>query len=85
MPKFSLSDQLRAAIEIVGERHSAIASGASIQPATLSRFMNGQGGLSSESIDRLCRYLDIVIASSREWQKRDRIYEMWRAGTLPPR
>jgi len=81
---FELSKQLRAAVQLIGDRQSDIARGAGIQPATLSRFLSGQSGLSSDSIDRLCKYLGIVVVSLREWQRRDRVYKSWRAGTLQP-
>ena len=79
---YNLSDQLRAVIRLSGERQSSIASGAGIQASTLCRFVRGQGGLSSAVIDRLCRYLGIVVVGSSEWERRDRVYQAWRAGTL---
>ena len=80
----TLSDQLRAAINLTGERQSHLARGSGIGASTLSRFKAGKSGLSPEAIDRLTRYLNLRIVSMREWDKRDRVWQSYVRGELVP-
>jgi transcriptional regulator with XRE-family HTH domain len=81
---FDLSAQLRAAIQLSGERPARIAAGSGITPSSLSRFMAGKMKLSSNAIDKLTRYLNLTVVSRREWEKRERMYQAWRTGKLSP-
>lgn len=81
--RYDLSAQLRAAIELSGERSIRIAEGSGIPPSSLSRFMAGKIKLSSNAIDKLTRYLSLYIVSAREWEKRERIFQAWLNGSLP--
>lgn len=49
----TFTDQIRKCIETCGRTRYAIAIEAGIQQATLSRFMNGKGGMSMEGLDAL--------------------------------
>jgi transcriptional regulator with XRE-family HTH domain len=56
-----LSDQIRQAIETCGKTRYLIGQDTGIDQATLSRFMNGKGGLSIPVLDRLGEYLGLNI------------------------
>ncbi len=79
---YKLSDQLRVVIRLSGEKHSDICRGAEIQPATLSRFVSGQAGLSFGAIDRLCEYFGVWVISRKEWDRRERLWRMYKDGLL---
>ena len=79
---YDLSAQLRAAIQLSGERPVRIAEGSGISPSSLSRFMTGKLKLSSNAIDKLTRYLNLRVVSVREWERRERIYQAYRSGEL---
>lgn len=51
------SDQLRRLIETSGESRYAICKATGLQQATLTRFMQGKGGLSVEGLDKLAGHL----------------------------
>jgi transcriptional regulator with XRE-family HTH domain len=54
MAKQRFSDALRRAIEQSEKTRYRISKETGIAEAVLSRFMHGKGGLSVESIDRIC-------------------------------
>ena len=54
-------DQIRAAIEASDATRYRIAKDVGIPQPQLSRLMAGQSGLSLESLERLCKYLDLEI------------------------
>ena len=56
-----LSGQLRHAIDGCGKSRYVISQDTGIDQATLSRFMNGKGGLSIPILDTLADYLDLDI------------------------
>jgi transcriptional regulator with XRE-family HTH domain len=60
-----LSEQLRAAIDASEMTRYRIALEAEIDHATLSRFMNGKGGLSVDSMDRLGECLGLELVAKR--------------------
>ncbi len=64
-----LSDQLRAAIDASEMTRYRIALEAEIDHATLSRFMNGKGGLSVDSMDRLAETLGLELVARRPAKK----------------
>ena len=62
MPKrLSLSEQIRRAIESSSQSHYRICKEAGVDKATLSRFMTGERGLTSQSMDRLADYLGLEL------------------------
>jgi transcriptional regulator with XRE-family HTH domain len=62
----SFSDQIRAAVDGSGLSRYRICKDVGIAQATLSRFMNGKGGLSMDSLDRLAALLNLrIVADGR--------------------
>jgi transcriptional regulator with XRE-family HTH domain len=59
-----VSDQLRKAIGDSGESLCQIAGGSGVNDGILSRFMRGQRGLTTKSVDRLCEYLGLELRES---------------------
>jgi len=61
--KRQLSDQIREAIEQAGVTRYRIGQETGISEAALSRYVNGERGLSTRSIDKLADYLgwEIVV------------------------
>ena len=58
----TFSDQIRRAIDDSGLPRSEICREIDAHEAVMSRFMNGQGGLSIRSIDLLMKLLGLTIA-----------------------
>jgi plasmid maintenance system antidote protein VapI len=58
-----LSDEIRAAVNSSGLSRYAIAKALGIAESTMSRFMNGKGGLSMDYIDRLGELLGLHIVA----------------------
>ena len=56
-----LSDEIREAVNASGMSRYAIAKSLGIAESTMSRFMNGKGGLSMEFMDRLAELLGLHI------------------------
>ena len=56
-----LSDEIRDAVNASGMSRYAIAKTIRIAESTMSRFMNGKGGLSMDFIDRLAELLGLHI------------------------
>ncbi len=67
----SFSDQIRRAVDRSGFSRYRIWQEIGIDQAVMSRFMNGQGGLSIKSLDRLAKLLGISIAVKKA-RKRER-------------
>jgi plasmid maintenance system antidote protein VapI len=63
-----LSDEIREALAASGMSRYAIAKALGIAESTLSRFVNGKGGLSMEYLDRLGELLGlhIVVTPSKK-------------------
>ena len=70
MPKkkqrLSLSDELRQAIERSGVSRYSIWQQTGIDQGSLSKFMDGERGLSIESIDKLAELLGLHIVAKPE-------------------
>jgi transcriptional regulator with XRE-family HTH domain len=62
----TMSDQLRRIIDESGLSRYRIAKDIGLDESTLSKFYNGQGGLSMEVLDRLGKYLDLRITAGRK-------------------
>ena len=58
-----LSEQLRRAILDAPMSRYAISQATGVHEAALSRFVNGQAGLSLDSIDKIGGYLGLRIVS----------------------
>jgi transcriptional regulator with XRE-family HTH domain len=56
-----LSDEIRRAVDASGRSRYAICKALGLAEATMSRFMNGQGGLSMDSLDALADLLGLNI------------------------
>lgn len=56
-----LSDEIKDAVNASGMSRYAICKALGIAEATMSRFMNGKGGLSMDFIDRLAELLGMHI------------------------
>ena len=61
MDMSKLLDEIKRAIERSGQTRYAIAKGSGVSQAQLSRFVNGQQGLSIEVIEALADYLELEI------------------------
>lgn len=59
----TVTDQLRRAVERSGQTRYAISKASGVDKAVLSRFVASGRGLRSESIDRLCAYLGLVLTT----------------------
>ena len=71
MPKkLPLSEQVRKAINSAGVTRYRIAQEAGIEESTLSRFVNGERGLSLAVLARLADYLGLEL-SARPQQKKE--------------
>jgi len=64
-----LSDQLRQAIKTCGKTRYRIWKETGIAEATLSRFVNGKGGLSMRAVDKIGKCVGLKIAFERRRRK----------------
>ena len=62
----TLSDQVRRAVDASGLSRYRICKTLGLAEATMSRFMNGQGGLSMAHLDALADVLDLNITQGRK-------------------
>jgi plasmid maintenance system antidote protein VapI len=65
MANKKLSDEIRDAVDASGMSRYAIAKALGVAESTMSRFMNGKGGLSMEYIDRLAALLGLHIVVTK--------------------
>ena len=63
--KTKISDQIRDAIQSADVTRYRIAVETGINEATLSRFMNGTGGMTVETLDKLGEYLGLEIVEKK--------------------
>jgi len=61
MTKKKLSDEIREAVLASGMSRYAIAKALGVAESTMSRFVNGKGGLSMDYVDRLAGLLGLHI------------------------
>jgi transcriptional regulator with XRE-family HTH domain len=61
-----LSDQLRAAIELSGLSRYRISKEIGLDQSAMSRFMNGERGLSMEVLDRLGLLLELRVVTPNQ-------------------
>jgi transcriptional regulator with XRE-family HTH domain len=62
-PPKTFSDQIRDSVDTSGVSRYRICKEIGISEATMSRFMNGKGGLSMASLDRLAALLGLEIVA----------------------
>ena len=65
-----LSDQIRKAIDDSGMSRYALCKAIDLSQSTMSRFMNGTGGLSIEMLDRIGEVLKLRIVSGQQQVER---------------
>ena len=61
--RLSLSDQVRRAIDTAGVSRYRICMETGIDQSSMSRFMNGQTGLTTTALDALAEFLDLHLAA----------------------
>ena len=59
------ADQLRQAIDHCGLTRYAICKKTGIKQSLLSKFMHGKGGLSVETINKLCKLLGLRLTATK--------------------
>ena len=64
--QLTFSDQLRQHIESCGLTRYEIAKQAEIEQSALSRFMSGERGLSTSTLDRLAKLLELEVVMHRK-------------------
>ncbi len=62
-PPLSVSSAIRNAMDEDPRSTNKIARTAGIEPVTLYRFVNGKGGMSFASLDKLAATLGVTIAA----------------------
>jgi len=60
-----VSEQLRQAIRSSGQSLCQIAAASGTDDGQLSRFMRGERGLVTDSVDRVCSYLGLELRQSK--------------------
>ena len=68
----SLTDQLRYAIKRADVTPYRICKDTQIDPASMSRFLSGQTGLSMDHLDAVCRYLGLELRTTGRPKKRSK-------------
>ena len=63
--RVTVSKQLRQAIAESGQSLCQIAAGCGMNDGMLSRFMRGERGMTTKSLDRLCDYLQLELRPSK--------------------
>lgn len=60
----SLSDQLRRYIREADSSQRQLAFQVGVDPAVLSKFLNGQGGLSTETFDKFGKLFGLTLTET---------------------
>ncbi len=60
------SDEIRAAVETCGKTRYRIAKETGIDAAVLCRFVQGQVGLSMDTLDKLAECIGLHVATEQE-------------------
>jgi plasmid maintenance system antidote protein VapI len=71
MRQKKLSDEIREAVLTSGMSRYSIAKALGVAESTMSRFVNGKGGLSMEYFDRLAELLGLHIVVESSKKRRD--------------
>jgi transcriptional regulator with XRE-family HTH domain len=61
----SFSDQLRRAIDESGMSRYAVCKAIGVHQSTMSKFMNGKGGMSIQALERLGELLGLHVTVKR--------------------
>jgi hypothetical protein len=64
-----LTEQVRKAIKTCGRSRYSIAKETGIRPETISRFFNGERGLSMEALDAIGQCLGLTIIMAEKGRK----------------
>jgi transcriptional regulator with XRE-family HTH domain len=67
--RIKVSEQVRAAIDRCGLTRYAIGKATGIDQGTLSRFMSGKGGLSTEALDAIGELIDLRVTIPKQPRK----------------
>jgi transcriptional regulator with XRE-family HTH domain len=62
-----LTNQLRQAILASGETSSDICRATKLDPATMSRFLSGERGLSMQALDAIAQHLRLVLVQDQRF------------------
>lgn len=65
-----LSDQLRDLIEEADCNRNQISLGTGVDPAVLCRFVAGQRGMSTDTLDAIGEFLDLVLVPRSQVKRR---------------
>jgi hypothetical protein len=68
----TLSDQLRQAVRDAGCSRYAISKETGIDQSVLSKFVTGERGLSSDSADLLCEFLELDLVKRPRGKRKKR-------------
>lgn len=63
--RLSFSEQIREAIQDADETRYAIAKATGIAESALSRFMSGERGLTTETLDKLAEHLGLEVVKRK--------------------
>ena len=63
--RIPLSGEIRQALANCGQTRYAISKGTGIAESTLSRFMAGERGLPTKTLDKLADYLDLHVTTGK--------------------
>jgi transcriptional regulator with XRE-family HTH domain len=62
----TVSETLRRAIERSGQSRYAISRATGVPESVLSRFASGDRGLTTPTVDKLCKYLGLELVPKRK-------------------
>jgi plasmid maintenance system antidote protein VapI len=68
----TVSEQLRAAIIASGLSHNALAALTGVTQPAISRFVSGDRGLTTDSLDKLADFLGLSLSAARPRRKAPR-------------
>ena len=60
-PALTISDQLRQLIQARGLTAYRVAKGADLDTSSIHRFLSGERGLTSDSMDAVCQFLGVSL------------------------
>lgn len=69
MKRKRFSDQIREAVDASGMSRYRLCTEIKMGQPTMSRFMNGKGGLSTDALDRLADLLNLDVVARPEANK----------------
>lgn len=72
----ALTEQIRCAMRDSGLMMIEICRATDIEPAVLSRFMNGKAGMNLKTLDRIAELLELRIVSDHSGKKKQKPKEI---------